>query len=206
MGISAAKRLLFLCFGRESEDMKLMRHRLVAMLATDLVAQFLELFGIKLDHFSGFDADEIIVRCSSSNHFEIALAIIEEDLLENAGILQVIERAVDRCPADTLPETAKIAGELFCFEQPFFAQSAIEDHRSFGCELEFLSMEITTEDRADRFVGIGWPGCGISDLGKIGKNLRLCRHAYDRKPLHEQRQGDFPLDNQLFRRLYSSHQ
>lgn len=82
----------------------------------------------------------------------IGLLVVEEDLLEDAGVLEMVEGAIDRSAAHTLSEVFDLADELLGLKKAFFAESHIEDHGAFGGELEFLIVQVTAEDRAERLV------------------------------------------------------
>ncbi len=59
------------------------------MLAADHVAQFSQLFAAEFDDLAGGHADEVIVGLASHDHVVVGLLVVEKNLLENAGILQM---------------------------------------------------------------------------------------------------------------------
>lgn len=82
--------------------MKLVADGLKTVFATDLVAQLLESLRIKLDHPSGLHADQVIVCAATGDDLEITLFVVEKNLFEYAGIMQVGQGSVNRRATDAM--------------------------------------------------------------------------------------------------------
>src|SRR3954466_15841085 len=105
------------------------------MLLADLVSQLFELLAAEFDHLSRLHADEIIVRLPARNDFVIRLLVVEEDLLENARVMEMVESAINRRPTDAMADLFQVVDELLGLEQAGLAQCGVEDHGALRREL-----------------------------------------------------------------------
>jgi hypothetical protein len=83
----------------------------------------------------------------------VGLLVIEENLLEDSGVLEVAQGAVDGGSADFVVEVFEAVDELLGLEEAFFSKDGVEDHGAFGGEFELLLVQIASENGADGFVG-----------------------------------------------------
>src|SRR5688500_832323 len=106
-----------LAFGADSENLEAVGEGVEAVLAADLVAELAELLAAELDDLSGRDADEVVVGLPPGDHFVVALLVVEKHLLEDAGVLEVVEGPVNGGAADAVAEGLEVVDEDFGGEE-----------------------------------------------------------------------------------------
>lgn len=156
--------------------MELVVDGIEAVLLGDFVAKFAEFFAVEFDDSAGGDADKVVVGAPTGDDFVVGSLVVEEDLFEDTGVLEVREGAVDRGAADAVAEFFQIIHQLLGFEEFGLAQSGVEDHRALGGEFEFFAVEVPAEDGADRFVGQGLFGRARRNLREIRQNMGALAH------------------------------
>ncbi len=149
------------------------------MFFADLIPELFQFVAAEFDHLPGGDADQVIVRLPPRDHFVIALLIVEKNLLQDAGILQVAEGSVDGRAADLVSQSLQAVDELLGLEQPFLAEHRVEDHGALGRELQLLLMQVTAKDRAHGFVRERFPARFGRDLGQARKDVGASGHSIE---------------------------
>lgn len=119
--------------------------------ATKLVAKGDELGDVDGFDLAGVEVDEQVVGRAAVHELIVGLVLVEQDALDDAGILEEADGAVDRGLGDA--ETAGLYGgeKLIGFEEAILADDGVEDAGPFGGVLESLGLELAAEDRAEGF-------------------------------------------------------
>jgi len=92
--------LVFLVFGfidGHRVDQEPVADRLESVFLADAIADLGELRAVKLDDLVRFDVHQVIGGFLAVDQLVMGLFGVDEDLLEDPGLDQVLERAVDRC-------------------------------------------------------------------------------------------------------------
>lgn len=76
-------------FRRDAVNVQLVRDRLKTVFPADLITKSAHVLAGELYYLSGGDTDEVIVGLPPGDDLEIRLLVIEENLLEDSGILEV---------------------------------------------------------------------------------------------------------------------
>lgn len=140
------------------------------MFATDFITQLAHAFAAELDHLAGGDADEVIVGNPTGYDFKIGLLVVKKNLFKDAGILQVVQGAIDGGAADLVAGLAQFIGERFSLEKSIASQDCFKDQGTFRSELEFGAMEVTAKNGAKRFVRSQGRDLGYH-AGKTGQHF-----------------------------------
>lgn len=119
--------------------------------AAEFVAEGDEFGDVDGFDLAGVEVDQEVVGCAAVNQLIVRLVFVEEDALDDAGILQEADGAVDGGLGDS--EAAGLAeGEEFIgFEEAIFADDGVEDAGALGGVLEALGLELAAEDGAEGF-------------------------------------------------------
>ncbi len=121
-----------------------------AEFAGDFVAELNDLFGGEGDHFAGVEVDEVVVGAGGVDEVEVGLFAAAvgrwRDLVEQAGIAEVFEGAVDGGLGDALGAVAEFEEEFFGFEGAAELLDGVEDGGTFGGEFEAARAEEVAED------------------------------------------------------------
>lgn len=147
------------------------------MLRADLIAQFAQLLAAEFNDLTCRYANQVIVYLPADYNIVVRSLVVEEDLLEDAGVLKMGERAIHGRPAHSVTQLPQIDRKLLGLKKGGFAQNSIKNHRTFGREFQFLAAQILAENRTDRFV---WPRFRLGrGTGKVRQNVRAGFHAME---------------------------
>lgn len=144
-----------------------------AAACADALDQFLDLRDFEFDDLVGVDADEDVTRARLAvDDLVVRLFAVDEDALDDAGLGEELERAVDGCFADAEAVGFEACDDLFGLEEPIETEDDVEDVGAFGGVFEAFGAEGASEDGADG-LDDGECGCGGGLGGRGGAARRL---------------------------------
>ncbi len=120
------------------------------MLAANPVAKLTEFRDVDLDHLARVHANDQIARPRSERELIVSLSLIDQDALDDPGVLHQPDRAINGRLGNPMASLAERVLDILSLENSVEADDRIEDLRPFGGVLLPLSLESPTEDRADR--------------------------------------------------------
>lgn len=134
------------CLGAHTVDDETEADGVESVLGTYLVAERVEVGRVELDDAVSLDTDEVAARQAAEAELVVRLLIVEQNLGDDAGFDKVLEGAVDGGLGDAVAGFSHLVKKLIGFEDAFFGEHRIENHRSFGRELQALLADESAED------------------------------------------------------------
>jgi hypothetical protein len=114
---------------------------------------------IDFDDVAGVGADEDVPRAGvAEDELIVGLVAVDEDALDDAGVGEEFEGAVDGGLADAEAVGLDADQDLVGLEEAFELHHDVEDVGAFGRVLEALGLEGAAEDGADGLDDV--EGCG----------------------------------------------
>jgi len=136
-----------------------------AHLAGDFLAEFDDEFGGEGDHFAGLKIDEVVVGVGEVDEVIVGLLAAavggRGHLVEEAGIAEVLEGAVDGGLGDAVSAFAEFEEEFLGLEGASEFLHGLENGGAFGGELEAARAEEIAENLFRRCRGKGGGGGGV---------------------------------------------
>jgi hypothetical protein len=125
-----------------------------AEFARDFFAELDDLLGGEGDHFTGFQIDEMVVRAGAIDEVIVGLFAAavgrRRDLVEEAGVAEVLEGAIDGGLRDAVGAFAEFEEEFLGFEGVAEFLDGLEDGGTLGGEFEVARAEEFAEDLLGR--------------------------------------------------------
>jgi hypothetical protein len=104
---------------------------------------------LDFDNFACIDADDEIAGLAAVDELVVGLVFVEEEALDDAGLLEEFDGAVDGCFADAEAGVSEFGLEFVGVEEAVEAEDGVEDLRAFGRVLEAFAFEGSAEDGAE---------------------------------------------------------
>lgn len=136
-----------------------------AALGADALDEFFDFWDVEFDDLIGVDADEDVARALLAvDELVVGLFAVDENALDDAGLGEEFERAVNGGLADTEAIGLQACDDLIGLEEAVESQDDVENVGAFGGVLEALAAEGSAEDGAHGLDdgergGVG--GCGF---------------------------------------------
>jgi hypothetical protein len=119
-----------------------------AVLFADAITEGDQLGEFDGDHFLRVDADEQVAMGSAVDELPARLLSIEENLLDDPGVLEQFQGAIDGRLADAEPRLAKLILQLVRLENVIELDDRIENLCTFGSVFLPFFFKTSAKDRA----------------------------------------------------------
>lgn len=134
----------------ECIDLESVPRRFPPELATDLVSEFGDLPVRELDQATCSHADHVITWFEAVDESVVCLLRIEQSLSDDSRFDEQADRAIDGGLRDSVIRPPHVEEQFLDFEDVVAVYDRIKDLGAFGCVLQALGLEVSTEHRADR--------------------------------------------------------
>lgn len=122
-----------------------------AELAGDAFAEGDEFGDVDGEDFAGVESDEEVARASAVGELVVGVVGVDEDLLDDAGVLEEADGAVDGGFGDAEVLLFECGLELIGLEEVVELEDGVEDLCALGGVLEAFAFEAAPEDGAEWF-------------------------------------------------------
>ena len=137
-----------------------------ATLGAHALDEFFDFGDVEFDDLVGVYADKDVAwALLAVDELVVGLFAVDEDALDDAGLGQELERAIDGGLADAEAVGLEAGDDLIGLEQAVEAEDDVEDVGAFGGVLEALAAERSAEDGAH---GLDDGEAGYGVCGSVG--------------------------------------
>jgi hypothetical protein len=144
-----SRRILRRCLVRFGEDDEAVAGGFEASGFGEGVAEFAEFGDLDFDNFACIDADDEIAGFPAIDELVVGLVFVEEEALDDAGLLEEFYRAIDGGFADAEAGVSEFGLEFVGVEEAVEAEDGVEDLGSLWRVLEAFAFEGSAEDGAE---------------------------------------------------------
>ena len=133
------------------EDLKAVAAGVQASGPAEFVSEGDEFGDVDGFDLAGVEVDEEVVGRAAVDKLVVGLVFVEEDALDDAGILEEADGAVDGGLGDAEAPGLDGAQEFLGFKEAILSDNGVEDAGPLRGVLETLGLELAAEDGAEGF-------------------------------------------------------